>query len=41
MNTLLSLLAAVNAVLIVWLWLALVHPTSEQIRALYLYPLLK
>jgi len=40
-NTLLRLLAGVNLGLIIWLWWVLVYPTSEQIRTLYLYPLLK
>jgi hypothetical protein len=41
MNTLLSLLAATNGFLLVWLWWVLVYPTSLQIRSLYLYQLLK
>jgi len=40
-NTLLRLLAGVNLCLIIWLWWVLVYPTSLQIRALYLYRLLK
>lgn len=38
--TVLWLLIGMNLVMIGWLWLVLVHPTSEQIRQTYLYPLL-